>query len=101
MGADYEQLRVLKESLEQLPAGVSKVMTKSDSAGYQKELLTSCAEEKDGRSGVIQFCVGVGVGVMPEFKAAGKEIEEDEWRDLYETAEDHRERTSQRLTRRS
>ncbi len=92
MGADYEQLRVLKESLEQLPAGVSKVMTKSNSAGYQKEFLTSCAEERDERSGVIQFCVGVGV--MPEFKAAGKEIEEDEWRDLYETAEDHRERTS-------
>ena len=35
----YEQLRVLKESLECLP-GVSKVMMRSDSAGYQKELLT-------------------------------------------------------------
>ena len=57
----YEQSRVLKESLEQLPAGVSKslprtrygVMMRSDSAGYQKELLRYCAEGRDERFGVI------------------------------------------------
>ena len=85
----YEQSRVLKESLEQLPAGVSKslprtrygVMMRSDSAGYQKELLRYCAEGRDERFGVIEFCVGVDV--MPEFKAAVKEVGEDGWHDLH------------------
>ena len=35
VNAGYEQLRVLKESLEHLPSGVSKVMMRSDSAGYR------------------------------------------------------------------
>ena len=66
------QLRVLKDSLQHLPSGVSKVMMRSDSAGYQKDLLRYCAEGRDERFGVIEFCVGVGV--MPEFKAAVKEV---------------------------
>ena len=44
VNAGYEQLRVLKDSLQHLPSGVSKVMMRSDSAGYQKELLKYCAE---------------------------------------------------------
>ena len=91
--AGYEQLRVLKESLEQLPAGVSKVMMRSDSAGYQKELLKYCAEGRDERFGVIEFCVGVDV--MPEFKEAVSEVEEDGWYDLYRTEGEHQELTRQ------
>ena len=99
--AGYEQSRVLKESLEQLPAGVSKslprtrygVMMRSDSAGYQKELLRYCAESRDEWFGVIEFCVGVDV--MPEFKAAVKDVGEDGWHDLYGTDTEHRERTGQ------
>ena len=82
VNAGYEQLRVLKESLEHLPSGVSKVMMRSDSAGYQKDLLKYCAEGRDERFGVIEFCVGVDV--MPEFKAAVKEVEDDRWHDLHE-----------------
>ena len=93
VNAGYEQLRVLKESLEQLPAGVSKVKMRSDSAGYQKELLKYCAEGRNERFGVIEFCVGVDV--MPEFKAAVNEVEEDGWHDLYGTETEHRERTGQ------
>ena len=93
VNAGYEQLRVLKDSLEHLPSGVSKVMMRSDSAGYQKELLKYCAEGRDERFGVIEFCVGVDV--MPEFKAAVKEVEEDGWHDLHRTEEEHRERTGQ------
>ena len=81
--AGYEQLRVLKESLECLPPGVSKVMMRSDSAGYQKELLKYCAEGRDERFGVIEFCVGVNV--MSEFRAAVSEVEEEGWHDLYRT----------------
>ena len=70
VNAGYEQLRVLKES-EHL-SGVSKVMMRSDSAGYQKDLLKYCAEGRDERFGVVEFCVGVDV--TPEFKAAVKEV---------------------------
>ena len=99
--AGYEQSRVLKESLEQLPAGVSKslprtrygVMMRSDSAGYQKELLKYCADGRDERFGVIEFCVGVDV--MPEFRAAVSEVEEEGWHDLYRTEGEHREATRQ------
>ena len=93
VNAGYEQLRVLKESLEHLPTGVSKVMMRSDSAGYQKELLKYCAEGRNERFGVIEFCVGVDV--MPEFKAAVKEVEEDGWHDLHGTEEEHRGCTGQ------
>ena len=37
--AGYEQLRVLKEALGHLPSGVKKVLMRSDTAGYQQELL--------------------------------------------------------------
>ena len=93
VNAGYEQLRVLKESLEHLPSGVSKVMMRSDSAGYQKDLLKYCAEGRDERFGVIEFCVGVDV--MPEFKAAVKEVEDDRWHDLHGTEEEHLGRTGQ------
>ena len=99
--AGYEQLRVLKESLECLPSGVSKslprtrygVMMRSDSAGYQKELLKYCADGRDERFGVIEFCVGVDV--MPEFRAAVSEVEEEGWHDLYRTEGEQREPTRQ------
>ena len=80
VNAGYEQLRVLKESLEHLPSGVSKVMMRSDSAGYQKELLKYCAEGRDERFGVIEFAVGVKV--TPEFKSEVGEVADDEWRPL-------------------
>lgn len=93
VGAGYQQLRVLKESLECLPSGVGKVMMRSDSAGYQKELLKYCAEGRDERFGVIEFCVGVDV--MPEFREAVSEVAEDGWHDLYRTEGEDRERTGQ------
>ena len=42
---------------------------------------------------MIEFCVGVDV--MPEFKAAVKEVEEDGWHDLHGKEEEHRGRTGQ------
>ena len=59
--AGHQQLRVLTEALRQLPAGVEKVMLRSDTAGYQQELLRYCAEGRDERFGVIEFAVGVDV----------------------------------------
>ena len=49
--AGYQQKRVLTEALAQLPSGVQKVMVRSDTAGYQQELLRYCAKGQDeGRS---------------------------------------------------
>ena len=53
--AGHQQLRVLIEALGRLPAGVEKVMLRSDTAGYQRELLRYCAEGRDDRFGVIEF----------------------------------------------
>ena len=47
--AGHQQLRVLKVSLEYLPEGVEKVLLRSDTAGYQKELLRYCAEGRSER----------------------------------------------------
>ena len=42
---------MLKEALGHLPVGVAKVMLRSDTAGYQQELLRYCAEGRDERFG--------------------------------------------------
>jgi hypothetical protein len=71
--AGYEQLRVFKEALDMLPEGVTKVYLRSDTAGYQHDLLRYCAK-KHPRFGTIDFAVGVDV--TKEFKRAVAEAEE-------------------------
>jgi hypothetical protein len=78
--AGYQQLRVLQEVLEHLPAGIEGVMLRSDTAGYQQELLRYCAEGHHQRFGVIEFAVGVDV--TREFKKAVGEVAEEEWQPL-------------------
>ena len=56
--AGHEQLRVLKDSLRHLPDSVRTVSLRSDTAGYQEELLLYCGEGKDPRFGVIEFAIG-------------------------------------------
>ena len=71
--AGHQQLRVLTEALEHLPAGVESVMLRSDTAGYQQELLRYCAEGRDERFGVIEFAVGVDVdGRVPPSGVRGR-----------------------------
>ena len=79
--AGYEQLRVLQEALGHLPKGVEKVRLRSDTAGYQQELLKYCAEGKDEGYGVIEFAVGVDV--TTEFKRAVSRVKEEDWQELY------------------
>ncbi len=78
--AGYQQKRVLTEALAQLPSGVNKVMLRSDTAGYQQELLRYCAKGQDARFGEIEFAVGVMI--TPEFRKAVAQTPEGEWRDL-------------------
>jgi hypothetical protein len=49
--AGHEQLRVMKDALVALPASVTTVFLRSDSAACQKDLLLYCGEGKDERFG--------------------------------------------------
>jgi hypothetical protein len=79
--AGFEQLRVLKESLEVLPPSVEKVRLRSDSAGYQHELLSYCERGEHPRFGRIEFAVSADVTV--EFRQAMQEVPESSWQPLY------------------
>ncbi len=79
--AGFEQLRVFKEALSCLPEGVEKVRLRSDTAGYQHELLRYCEMAEDERFGKIDFAIGCDV--TASFKSAVSEIEEAEWKPLY------------------
>ena len=84
--ASYEQLRLLKESLDLLPADVERVLLRSDSAGYQQELLEYCAEGKNERFGVIEFTIAARIS--KHFKEAVKMLEPDAWQVIYEEQAD-------------
>jgi hypothetical protein len=79
--AGYEQLRVLKEALGCLPEGVKKVRVRSDTAGYQHDLMKYCEKRENKRFGKIEFAIGCDV--TPEFKKAVREVEEGQWHVLY------------------
>lgn len=83
--AGHEQRRVLEEAVALLPAGVEQVYHRSDTAGYQREVLEYCGEGKNGRFGVIEFAIGVDV--TPEFRQAVREVEEGDWQSLAREAE--------------
>ena len=76
--AGYEQLRLLKEALDLLPEGVKNVYLRSDTAGYQHDLLRYCETGEHTRFGRIEFAIGADV--TKEFKKAAAEVEESEWK---------------------
>lgn len=78
--ASFQNLAVLQKTLAILPQGVKKVYLRSDTAGYQQDLLTYCAEGKDERFGVIEFAIGVDV--TAEFRKAVADVEEKDWQSL-------------------
>ena len=82
--AGFEQLRVFKEALGCLPEEVKQVRLRSDTAGYQHDLLKYCAKGENRRFGVIEFAIGCNV--TKEFKQAVAQVEESEWEPIYKTA---------------
>jgi len=78
--AGFDQLRVLREALDYLPEGVEAVRLRSDTAGYQHNLLKYCAMGKNERFGKIEFAIGCDV--TPEFKKAVLETPDLEWKVL-------------------
>jgi hypothetical protein len=91
--ANYQNLRVFKETLAVLPEGVVKVYFRGDTAANQKDLLRYCAEGKSQRFGVIEFAVGVDV--TAEFKRAVAEVPEEEWQPLEKEVDGKRVKTEQ------
>jgi hypothetical protein len=75
--AGHEQLRVFRDSLASLPEGIESVRMRSDSAGYQHDLLKYCDSGQDARFGRIEFAVGCPVS--PQFKKAVSEVLETDW----------------------
>ena len=63
--AGYEQFRVFLHALSLLPPGVKTVRLRSDTAGYQHDLMSYCDRGKDGkhhdRFGRIEFAIGADV----------------------------------------
>jgi hypothetical protein len=78
--AGFEQRRVLQEALDSVPEGVKKVRLRSDSAGYQHDLLKYCDREDNKRVGRIEFTVSCDVS--REFKKAVGEVEASQWKGL-------------------
>src|SRR5208337_3855556 len=89
--AGHEQLRVLKESLRHLPDSMKKVSLRSDTAGYQEELLLYCGEGKDPRFGVIEFAIDV----TEAFRAAVRTTPENAWKPLIRKTDGQPQQTDQ------
>lgn len=79
--AGHEQLRVLKEALRFLPEGVEKVRLRSDSAGYQHDLMRYCGSGDDERFGKIEFAIAADVS--PEFRSEVAKVPESQWEPIY------------------
>jgi hypothetical protein len=74
----YGQLEELERVLLHIPAGVEKVSLRSDSAGYQTDLLKYCCEGKNERFGVIGFTISCSV--TDGFRKAAKAVPANEWK---------------------
>jgi len=90
--AGYEQLRVFKDALESLPDNVEKVKLRSDSAGYQHELLRYCELGENKRFGRIEFAIACNV--TDSFRLAVSQVPEKEWHTLYKTIDGIRYKTN-------
>jgi len=94
VNAGFEQLRVLKEALALLPSDVKQVYLRSDSAGYQEELIRYCAEGDDPRFGVIEFAIAAKVSAG--IKREAQSIEEHHWHPIvHEDADGNQIKTNQ------
>lgn len=84
--AGFEQLRVLKSALSVLPTSVKHVLLRSDSAGYQSEILDYCAEGRDPRFGTIEFAIAAKV--TAPLKKEATALDSSAWTALYKEDDD-------------
>jgi hypothetical protein len=91
--AGHGNLRIFKEALEYLPGGIKTVRLRSDTAGYQHNLLKYCAIGKNKRFGKIEFAIGSDV--TDEFKKEVLLVEDDQWHPIYKTIKGKKVKTNQ------
>jgi hypothetical protein len=85
--AGYGQLRVFKQALGCLPDGIADVRLRSDTAGYQHDLLRYCERGENERFGRIEFAIGCDV--TAEFKEAVAEAPESQWQAVTKMVKGH------------
>jgi hypothetical protein len=78
--AGFEQKRVFEEALKQLPEGVEKVYLRSDTAGYQHDLLKYCAKGEHEKFKVIEFAIGAPMSRA--LQQAVEEVSGEDWQPL-------------------
>jgi len=83
VNAGFGQLRILKEALALLPSNVKQVYLRSDSAGYQEDLIRYCAEGDDPRFGVIPFAIAAKVSAR--IKKEAQSTDERYWHPIVQT----------------
>src|SRR3990167_8603812 len=86
VNAGFEQSRVLKEALTLLPPDIKDVYLRSDSAGYQEDLIRYCAEGDDPRFGVIPFAIAARVSAG--IKKEAQSLDEKHWHPIYQEEAD-------------
>ena len=91
--AGHQQLRILKESLGHLPESVEEVYVRSDTAGYQHNLLRYCDMGHNRRFGRIKFAIGCDI--ISEFKKAVLLDKDTLWNPIYRTIKGNKEKTKQ------
>jgi hypothetical protein len=77
----YGQFEELKRVLGNVPDGVKKVRLRSDSAGYQVDILKYCASGENERFGVIDFAVSCPM--VQELREAAKGVAKEKWQTVY------------------
>jgi hypothetical protein len=77
--AGYDLLRVLKDTLDDLPEGVEKVRLRADGAGYVHDLLAYC-ERGDERFGRIEFAISCPI--TDAFRKEVPRVPPGEWKRL-------------------
>lgn len=91
--AGYQGLRVLIDALDQLPPGVEQIRYRSDSAGYEVELIRYLAEGRHPRFGRIEFAISADV--TAEFRKAALETPDEDWHTLVRKDGDQEIKTEQ------
>lgn len=86
VNAGFGQLRLLKEAMALLPSDVKHVHLRSDSAGYQEDLIRYCAEGSDIRFGVIPFAIAARVSAG--IKTEAMSIDDTHWHPIYQNDAD-------------
>ena len=81
--AGYEQLKVFKQALRCLPKNVEQVNLRSDTAGYQHDLLHYCETGQNKRFGRIEFAIGCKVS--SSFKTAVAQVRDSDRQPVYKT----------------